>query len=430
MQIYRYPLLDSWQKIARRPWMDYSAKTEIVREVMQNIRDNGDTALRECTKKFDHVDIEDLVVSSEEIKVSASQLSKSLKEAITVAAKNIDTFHVAQRTPTRIVETMPGVKCWQKTVAIDKVGLYIPGGSAPLFSTVLMLGLPALIAGCREVILCSPPDSNGKVHPAILYAAELCHITKIFKVGGIQAIGAMAYGTESVPRVDKIFGPGNSWVMAAKQFVSMSDCAIDMPAGPSEVAVMADGSANVEFIAADLLSQAEHGPDSQVILITTEDDLIKSVIEAIERQIKDLPRSATAMKALENSRAILVKDEEEMLEFINLYAPEHLIIATRSAHKLTERVINAGSVFIGNYTPESAGDYASGTNHTLPTNGWTRSFSGINLDSFCKKITFQEITFEGIQKLGPIIEEMAEAEQLFAHKNAATLRMKVGKSEK
>ena len=407
--------------------MDYSAKTEIVREVMQNIRDNGDTAIREYTNKFDHADIENLMVSPEELKTSASQLSKALKEAIAVAAKNIETFHVAQRGSVRVVETMPGVKCWQKSVAIEKVGLYIPGGSAPLFSTVLMLGLPALIAGCREVILCTPPDANGKVHPAILYAAELCHITKIFKVGGIQAIGAMAYGTESVPKVDKIFGPGNSWVMAAKQFVSMSDCAIDMPAGPSEVAVMADGSANIEFIAADLLSQAEHGPDSQVILITTEDDLIKSVIEAIERQIKVLPRSSTAIKALENSRAILVKDEEEMLEFINLYAPEHLIIATRSAHNLAERVINAGSVFIGNYTPESAGDYASGTNHTLPTNGWTRSFSGINLDSFCKKITFQEISFEGIQKLGPIIEEMAEAEQLFAHKNAATLRIKAGK---
>lgn len=410
--------------------MDYSAKTEVVREVMQNIRDNGDAALREYTNKYDHVDIENLKVSSEEIQSSANLLSESLKDAITIAAKNIDTFHVAQRTPLRVVETMPGVKCWQKSVAIEKVGLYIPGGSAPLFSTVLMLGLPALIAGCREVVLCTPPDVNGSVHPAILYAAELCHITEIFRVGGIQAIGAMAYGTESVPKVDKIFGPGNSWVMAAKQFVSMSDCAIDMPAGPSEVAVMADGSANVEFIAADLLSQAEHGPDSQVILITTEDDLIKNVIEAIEWQIKELPRSATALKALENSRAILVKDEEEMLEFINLYAPEHLIIATRSAHNLAERVINAGSVFIGNYTPESAGDYASGTNHTLPTNGWTRSFSGINLDSFCKKITFQEISYEGIQKLGPIIEEMAEAEQLFAHKNAATLRMKAGKRDR
>lgn len=410
--------------------MDYSAKTEVVREIMQNIRDNGDAALREYTSKFDHADIENLMVSPEEIKASEGKLSKSLKDAIALAAKNIDIFHVAQKIPVRVVETMPGVKCWQKTVAIEKVGLYIPGGSAPLFSTVLMLGLPAMIAGCREVILCTPPDKNGDVHPAILYAAELCHISKIFKAGGIQAIGAMAFGTESVPKVDKIFGPGNSWVMAAKQFVSVSDCAIDMPAGPSEVAVMADGSANVEFIAADLLSQAEHGPDSQVIFITTEDVLIKSVIEAIERQIKELPRSAIAMKALENSRAILVKDEEEMLEFVNLYAPEHLIISTKNAHKLAERIINAGSVFIGNYTPESAGDYASGTNHTLPTNGWTRSFSGINLDSFCKKITFQEISFEGIQKLGPIIEEMAEAEQLFAHKNAATLRMRAENSKK
>lgn len=430
MQIFRYPLQNSWGNICRRPLMDYSAKTEVVREIMQNIRDNGDAALREYTSKFDHADIENLMVSPEEIKASEGKLSKSLKDAIALAAKNIDIFHVAQKIPVRVVETMPGVKCWQKTVAIEKVGLYIPGGSAPLFSTVLMLGLPAMIAGCREVILCTPPDKNGDVHPAILYAAELCHISKIFKAGGIQAIGAMAFGTESVPKVDKIFGPGNSWVMAAKQFVSVSDCAIDMPAGPSEVAVMADGSANVEFIAADLLSQAEHGPDSQVIFITTEDVLIKSVIEAIERQIKELPRSAIAMKALENSRAILVKDEEEMLEFVNLYAPEHLIISTKNAHKLAERIINAGSVFIGNYTPESAGDYASGTNHTLPTNGWTRSFSGINLDSFCKKITFQEISFEGIQKLGPIIEEMAEAEQLFAHKNAATLRMRAENSKK
>lgn len=425
MQIFRYPLLNSWPKITRRPWTDYSEKTEAVREVMQNIRDNGDSALREYTNKYDHVDIEDVRVSAGELQASGGKLSKSLKNAIAVAAKNIDTFHIAQRTPVRIVETMPGVKCWQKTVAIDKVGLYIPGGSAPLFSTVLMLGIPALIAGCREVVLCTPPDVKGNVPPAILFAAELCHISKVFKVGGIQAIGAMAYGTESVPKVDKIFGPGNSWVMAAKQYVSLADCAIDMPAGPSELAVMADGTANIEFIAADLLSQAEHGPDSQVIFITTEDGLIKRVITAIERQIKELPRSATAIKALENSRAILVHDEEEMLDFINLYAPEHLIIAMTTAHELAERVTNAGSVFIGNYTPESAGDYASGTNHTLPTNGWTRSFSGINLDSFCKKITFQEISFDGIQNLGPIIEEMAEAEQLFAHKNAATLRMKL-----
>jgi histidinol dehydrogenase len=424
MQIYRYPLQSTWGQICKRPLMDYSAKVKIVREVMNNIKEKGDKALREYTFRFDHVDLKNPEVTPEELQNSGGQLSQSLKDAISIAAKNIEAFHTAQRTPLRSIETMPGVKCWQKAVAIEKVGFYIPGGSAPLFSTVLMLGIPARIAGSSEIVLCTPPDKEGKVHPAILYAAGLCHISKIFKAGGIQAIGAMANGTQSVPKVDKIFGPGNSWVMAAKQYVSLYDCAIDMPAGPSEVAVMADSSANVEFIAADLLSQAEHGPDSQVILITTEEDLIKSVIKAIERQIKQLPRSETAFKALENSRAILSKDEDEMVELINLYAPEHLIIATKTAHDLAERIINAGSVFIGNYSPESAGDYASGTNHTLPTNGWARSYNGVNLDSFCKKITFQEITSDGIQKLGPIIEELAEAEQLFAHKNAASLRLK------
>jgi histidinol dehydrogenase len=424
MQIYRYPLRNTWDQIGKRPLMDYSAKAETVRNVMQNIRIKGDAALREYTLKFDHVDLENPEVAQDELQNSEKQLSKSLKDAIAIAAKNIEVFHTAQRTPIHIIETMPGVKCWQKAVAIEKVGLYIPGGSAPLFSTVLMLGIPARIAGCSEIVLCTPPDKNGNIHPAILYAAELCHISKIFKAGGIQAIGAMAYGTETIPKVDKIFGPGNSWVMAAKQYVSLSDCAIDMPAGPSEVAVMADHSCNVDFVASDLLSQAEHGPDSQVVLITTEEELIKKVIKAIERQIKQLPRSETAFKALEHSRAILVKDEDEMIEFINLYAPEHLIIATETAHQLAERVINAGSVFIGNYAPESAGDYASGTNHTLPTNGWARSFNGVNLDSFCKKITFQEISEKGIKKLGPIIEEMAEAEQLFAHKYAASVRLK------
>jgi histidinol dehydrogenase len=424
MQIFRYPLRSTWDQICKRPVVDYSAKAEVVRDVMKDIREKGDAALKEYTLKFDHADIENPEVTQDEIQNAEEQLSKSLKEAINSAAKNIETFHAAQRTPLRVIETVPGVKCWQKAVAIEKVGLYIPGGSAPLFSTVLMLGIPAIIAGCREIVLCTPPDKNGKIHPAILYTAGLCHISKIFKAGGIQAIGAMAYGTESVPKVDKIFGPGNSWVMAAKQYVSLADCAIDMPAGPSEVAVMADQSCNVDFIAADLLSQAEHGPDSQVIFITTEEDLIKKVIKAIEKQIRQLPRSEMAFKALENSRAILIRDEDEMIEFINLYAPEHLIIVMKKAHELADRIINAGSVFIGNYTPESAGDYASGTNHTLPTNGWARSFSGVNLDSFCRKITFQEISANGIRKLGPIIEEMAEAEQLFAHKYAASVRLK------
>jgi len=424
MQIYRYPLLNSWPEIIRRPSADYSDKIERVREVMSKIREEGDAAIREYTNQFDHVDIADFKVSAHEIKDAVRQIEPGLKKAISIAAQNIDTFHVAQKVPHRVVETMPGVKCWQKSVPIERVGLYIPGGSAPLFSTVLMLGIPAMIAGCGEVVLCTPPDSQGKINPAILFAASICHITEIYKIGGMQAIGAMAYGTESIKKVDKIFGPGNSWVTAAKQFVAMSDCAIDMPAGPSEVAVMADETGNPEFIAADLLSQAEHGPDSQVILVTTKEQIIRNVVKVMGKQLAALPRSATATKALENSRAILVKDVEEMLGLINFYAPEHLIIATKDAASLAERVTNAGSVFIGNYSPESAGDYASGTNHTLPTNGWAKSFSGIGLDSFCKKITFQEISKEGIKRLGPIIEEMAGAEQLFAHKNAATLRMK------
>jgi histidinol dehydrogenase len=424
MQIYRYPLFKSWPEITRRPSADNSDKSGTVREVMLNIRENGDDALREYTKRFDHADIEDFKVTADEIANAAYEITPELKDAIAIAAKNIDTFHVAQKVPHRVIETMPGVKCWQKSVPIERVGLYIPGGSAPLFSTVLMLGIPAQIAGCRNVILCTPPDTLGKIHPAILYAASICNITDVYKIGGMQAIGAMTYGTESVPRVDKIFGPGNSWVTAAKQFVAMGDCAIDMPAGPSEVAVVADDSANPAFIAADLLSQAEHGPDSQVLFVTTKEQLIRDVIKVMGNQLAALPRAATAAKALENSRAILVNDMEEMISLINFYAPEHLIIATKDAADLAERITNAGSVFIGNYSPECAGDYASGTNHTLPTNGWAKSFSGIGLDSFCKKITFQEITKEGIKLLGPVIEEMAQAEQLFAHKNAATLRMK------
>ena len=424
MQIYRYPLFNSWPEITKRPSTDYSGKIETVREVMAKIREDGDAAIRQFTNQFNNVDIADFKVTAEEIDEAVSIIDDRLKKAIHIAAQNIDKFHIAQKIPHRVVETMPGVKCWLKSVPIERVGLYIPGGSAPLFSTVLMLGIPAMIAGCRDVVLCTPPDSHGKIHPAILFAASICHITEIYKIGGIQAIGAMAYGTESISKVDKIFGPGNSYVTAAKQFVSMADCAIDMPAGPSEVAVIADETANPEFIAADLLSQAEHGSDSQVILITTNEKLINDVIELMGKQLKELPRSETAAKALANSRAILVNDLEEMLGLINFYAPEHLIIATKDASDLAERITNAGSVFIGNYSPESAGDYASGTNHTLPTNGWAKSFNGIGLDSFCKKITFQEITKEGIKRLGSVIEIMAEAEQLFAHKNAATLRMK------
>ena len=424
MQIYRYPLFKSWPEITRRPSADFSDKIETVRKVMAKIRKEGDAAVRKFTLQFDHADLTGFKVSADEIEEADKILEPELKRAIHIAAQNIDTFHVAQKFSHRIIETMPGVKCWQKSVPIERVGLYIPGGSAPLFSTVLMLGIPAMIAGCRNIILCSPPDRNGKIHPAILFAASVCHITEIYKIGGMQAIGAMAYGTESVPKVDKIFGPGNSWVLAAKQFVANSECAIDMPAGPSEVAVMADKTASAAFVTSDLLSQAEHGPDSQAILVTTEEQLIKEVIKVMGKQLKDLPRSEIAAKALENSRAILVKDIDEMVGLINFYAPEHLIIATKDAGALAERITNAGSVFIGHYTPECAGDYASGTNHTLPTNGWAKSFSGIGLDSFSKKITFQEITKEGMSRLGPVIVEMAQAEQLFAHRNAAILRMK------
>lgn len=424
MQIYRYPLFNAWPEITRRPSADLSDKIETVRKVMEKVRKEGDAAVRKFTLQFDQVSLTDFKVSADEIEEAVQILDPELKKAIHIAAQNIDTFHVAQKYSPRIIETMPGVKCWQKSVPIERVGLYIPGGSAPLFSTVLMLGIPAMIAGCQNIVLCSPPDRNGKIHPAILFAASVCHITEIYKIGGMQAIGAMAYGTESVSKVDKIFGPGNSWVTAAKQFVANSECAIDMPAGPSEVAVMADETALATFVASDLLSQAEHGPDSQVILVTTEEPLIREVIKVMGKQLKDLPRSEIASKALENSRAILVKDVEEMVGLINYYAPEHLIIATKDAATLADRITNAGSVFIGNYTPECAGDYASGTNHTLPTNGWAKSFSGIGLDSFCKKITFQEISKEGIKVLGPVIAEMAQAEQLFAHRNAAVLRMK------
>jgi len=424
MEIYRYPLYKSWPDITRRPSEDNSDKVKVVREVMSKIQKQGDAAIRTYTNQFDHVDMADFTVTSDQINAAIRKINPELKNAIRIAARNIDAFHVAQKVSHRVIETMPGVKCWQKTVPIERVGLYIPGGSAPLFSTVLMLGIPSMIAGCRDVILCTPPDHNGEIHPAILFAASICHISQIYKIGGIQAIGAMAYGTESIQKVDKIFGPGNSWVTAAKQFVAMADCAIDMPAGPSEVAVMADETANPEYIAADLLSQAEHGPDSQVLLVTTEEKLIQDVIKVMGKQLAALPRATIAAKALSNSRAILVKDVEEMLGLINFYAPEHLIIATKDAAHLAERITNAGSVFIGNYSPESAGDYASGTNHTLPTNGWAKAFSGISLDSFCKKITFQEITREGIKLLGPVIEQMAEAEQLYAHRNAASIRMK------
>ena len=424
MQIFRYPPKESWDQLTTRATADYAAKLPVVEEVMQNIRARGDAAVREFTTKFDKVQLDDFLISELEIANAESEIKPDLALAIRTAANNIRTFHEAQKTTVQMVETQPGVICWQKNMPIEKVGLYIPGGSAPLFSTVLMLALPAMIAGCKEVVLCTPPDSFGKVHPAILFAARLCNVKRVFKIGGIQAIGAMAYGTETVPKVHKIFGPGNSWVTAAKQYVAINTCSIDMPAGPSELAVVADISANPAFVASDLLSQAEHGPDSQVLFVTTEESLLEKVSTEVALQLEQLPRKETATAALGHSRMLLFESRGMVMEFINKYAPEHLILQTEDANTLAEKVTSAGSVFIGHYTPESAGDYASGTNHTLPTNGWARSVSGLNLDSFCKKITYQEITKAGLEQLGPVIETMAEAELLHAHKNAVTIRIK------
>lgn len=422
MEIYRYPLRNTWKALTARATSDYSDKLTVVGEVMHNIRTRGDVAVKEFTAKFDKAAIDQLQVTEEELAAAEKGFDPQLAEAIRIAAKNVETFHASQKSEVKVVETFPGVRCWQNSLPVESVGLYIPGGSAPLFSTVLMLAIPAMIAGCREVVLCTPPDKNGNIHPAILFAAHLCKVTKVFKIGGIQAIGAMAYGTESVPKVNKIFGPGNSWVTAAKQYVSLNTCSIDMPAGPSELTVVADLSANPAFVASDLLSQAEHGADSQVVLVTTEETMIEKVSAEIAKQLERLPRKEIAKASLENSRIILLNNQEEVIEFVNLYAPEHLILQSDHASELADKVTNAGSVFIGHWTPESAGDYASGTNHTLPTNGWARSVSGLNLDSFCKKITYQEITKEGLEQLGPVIETMAGAELLDAHKNAVTIR--------
>lgn len=421
--VFKFPNRSDWPSLLQRPAFETASLNEKVQAVLNYVKNNGDAAVRKYTAQFDKVELDNLLVSKNEIDDGAAKLSSQLKKAIESAAANIRKFHEAQRFESKVIETTPGVKCWQKSVGIEKVGLYIPGGSAPLFSTILMLAIPAKIAGCSEIVLCTPPQKDGNLPNEVLFAAQLSGITKIFKIGGIQAIGAMAYGTESVPRVFKIFGPGNQYVTAAKQLVSMGDVAIDMPAGPSEVAVMADETATPAFVASDLLSQAEHGADSQVILVTNSEKLIDEVQLELEKQLKALPRMDYALKALENSRIILVKTEQEMIDMMNLYAAEHLIIQMKNYAEVAEKIINAGSIFLGSYTPESAGDYASGTNHTLPTNGWAKSYSGVNLDSFIRKITFQEITKEGIQNLGPVIELMAEAEHLFAHKNAATLRV-------
>ena len=424
MQIIRYPERLEWASILVRPQFDTSSLNNTVSAVLADIRGRGDKAILEYEERFDKVKLSSLTVTREEIEASESLVSEELKAAIRLAKKNIEAFHRSQIFESKKIETTQGVTCWQKAVAIEKVGLYIPGGTAPLFSTVLMLAVPAKIAGCKEIVLCSPPDKEGKIHPAILFAAQEAGVDKIFKIGGIQAIGAMAYGTQSVPKVYKIFGPGNQYVMAAKQLVSLRDVAIDMPAGPSEVQVIADDTANPAFVAADLLSQAEHGADSQVILTTTSERFIADVLQEIEQQLVELPRREIAEKALQNSKLILLKDNNEIIDMTNQYAPEHLIIETSDYMDIADQVINAGSVFLGHYTPESAGDYASGTNHTLPTNGYATAYSGVNLDSFVKKITFQKITKDGIRNLGPAIEVMAENEELYAHKNAVTLRLK------
>lgn len=424
MKIINYPDKADWAKVLRRPALNATDLTETVSKILAKVRVEGDKAVLEYEAIFDKVKLDALTVSGEEIDAAEGVLDTALKDAIRLAKKNIEVFHTAQCFTGKKIETTPGVTCWQKAVAIEKVGLYIPGGTAPLFSTVLMLAVPARIAGCREVVLCTPPDREGKIHPAILFAAKLAGVSKIFKTGGVQAIGAMAYGTESIPKVYKIFGPGNQYVTAAKQLVSLRDVAIDMPAGPSEVEVLADASSNPVFVASDLLSQAEHGVDSQAILITTSASLIEKVVAEVDLQLAKLPRKDIAAKALENSKLILVNTMEEAVDLTNEYAPEHLIIETENYREIAEQIVNAGSVFLGPLTPESAGDYASGTNHTLPTNGYAKAYSGVSLDSFIRKITFQEITRQGIEAIGPAIEIMAENEQLDAHKNAVTVRLK------
>lgn len=424
MELIKYPVREIWKDILKRPVIDTTSLEATVQSVLSDIKTNRQSAVNKYTLQFDKVTISNVLVSDSEFIEAEKQISKELKQAIQLAKKNIETFHSAQKEEVKIIETMPGVKCWRKSIAIQKVGLYIPGGTAPLFSTILMLGVPAKLAGCEEIILCTPPDSNGNVNPAILYTAQLIGITKVFKVGGVQAIGAMAYGTEIIPQVYKIFGPGNQYVTCAKQLVNKQGVAIDMPAGPSEVAVLVDDTCVPEFVAADLLSQAEHGSDSQVILVSTNEDAIQNIQTELKKQLALLPRKELASKALENSKAILVKTNTEAIDLLNEYAPEHLIIACENDEQLAEQVVNAGSVFLGNYSCESAGDYASGTNHTLPTNGYAKAYSGVSLDSFVKKITYQKLSKEGINTIGPAIELMAEAEGLQAHKNAVTLRLK------
>ena len=422
MQIIKYPNQETWPVILKRPTIDTAFLERTVANILQDVRDHGDSALRHCARHFDKVEIDDFLVSEDEYLEAEALISTELKDAISVAKANIEKFHAVGEVSPDIIETTPGVYCWRKSVAIEKVGLYVPAGSAPLFSTVLMLSIPAKQAGCREIIVTSPPNKDGKIDPATLYAARLCGTTKVFKIGGAQAIGALAYGTETVQSVYKIFGPGNQFVTEAKLQILRSGVAIDMPAGPSEVAVLADESCIPSFVAADLLSQAEHGPDSQVVLLSTSEKVITETLAEVDRQIETLSRKPVATAAIKNSKAILVETLECGVELLNEYAPEHLIIATRNADDIAEAIINAGSVFIENYSCESAGDYASGTNHTLPTGGAARAYSGISVASFTKTITFQRLTAEGMRALGPTVETMAAAEGLDGHKNAVTIR--------
>ena len=424
MTIYQYPQRSEWADIIKRPTFDNSQLRDLVSNLLDDIRREGDAMIRQLEAQFDHCDLLDIRVLEDEFKEASKSISEDLAYAIRQAAHNISRFHESQRCLSYKVETQPGVKCWQKSIPIDRVGLYVPGGTAPLFSTVLMLGIPAKIAGCSKIVLCTPPNAEGKVNPAILYAAQVAGITEVYKCGGVQAIGAMAYGTESVPKVYKIFGPGNQFVQMAKQLVSLRDVAIDMPAGPSEVAVIADAKANLEYVASDFLSQAEHGADSQSVLFTDSEDVVRRFEDVMNRQLEKLSRQALTRHSLEHSKVILLHDQQEIMELVNEYAPEHLIINTTNYEELADLVRNAGSVFLGPYSPESAGDYASGTNHTLPTNGYAKAYNGVNLDSYMRKVTFQHLTREGLSGLGPIIEVMAANEQLDAHKNAVTIRLK------
>jgi len=424
MKTYKYPNKDQWQVLAERPIIEQQALDLVVVDILKDVKENKDAALIKYPEKFDKVVLDRIEVINSEIETAINQIGQDLKDAINLARQNIETFHASQKEEAKIVETTKGVKCWRKSVGIERVGLYIPGGSAPLFSTILMLGIPAKLAGCKELILCTPPNKEGKINPAILYTANLIGISKIYKVGGAQAIAAMAYGTETIPQVYKIFGLGNQYVTKAKELIQQQGVAIDMPAGPSEVLVIADKTSNPEFIAADLLSQAEHGPDSQVILLSDDEEIIKKTSKELDKQLHLLPRKDIATESLKISRSILLNSINECVEFSNLYAPEHLIFATDNASDYIENITNAGSVFLGKYSCESAGDYASGTNHTLPTNGYAKNYSGVSLDSFVKKITFQNLNKDGLKTIGPAIELMAEAEELFAHKNAVTLRLK------